>query len=139
MPRFRLDHTFLLQVNASSKVISKVWIRLGKAKLKQRSVSFINEAQIQTMGGKTRQKEPQTYTHTHTLNKQKKTLWKGKENRTVEQLLWFTLAVTITYRLRSKTEKWSNKQKSNWTSGLSVITSWAYISTTLLRLHEIMS
>lgn len=48
MPRFRLDHTVLLQVYASSKVISEISVTLGKAKLKQRSVSFINGAQIQT-------------------------------------------------------------------------------------------
>lgn len=92
MPRFRLDHTFLLQVNASSKVISKVWIRLGKAKLKQRSVSFINEAQIQTMGGKTRQKEPQTYTHTHTHTKQTKKNFmerKRKQNSRAVIVIYF--------------------------------------------------
>lgn len=49
MPRFRLDHTVLLQVYASSKVISEISVTLGKAKLKQRSVSFINGAQIQTI------------------------------------------------------------------------------------------
>lgn len=39
-------------------------------------------------GEKQDKKNPKhTHTHTHTLNKQKKTLWKGKENRTVEQLL----------------------------------------------------
>lgn len=90
MPRFRLDHTFLLQVNASSKVISKVWIRLGKAKLKQRSVSFINEAQIQTMGGKTRQKEPQTYTHTHTKQTKKNFMErKRKQNSRAVIVIYF--------------------------------------------------
>lgn len=60
MPRFRLDHTVLLQVYASSKVISEISVTLGKAKLKQRSVSFINGAQIQTIEKKNKQINKQT-------------------------------------------------------------------------------